>query len=52
LHKYFSTAQTAFLEELTKKKQIDDDLRKKLHAAMKEYKENFAAEHSAAAATA
>jgi F-type H+/Na+-transporting ATPase subunit alpha len=49
LHKYFSTAQSALMDDLTKKKQLDDDLRNKLHAAMKEYKENFVAEHAAAA---
>jgi F-type H+-transporting ATPase subunit alpha len=44
LHKYFATAQSGFLEELTSKKQLDDGLRDKLHAAIKEFKANFVAE--------
>jgi F-type H+-transporting ATPase subunit alpha len=44
LHKYFSVAQSAFMEDLTKKKSIDDDLRNRLHAAIKEFKANFVAE--------
>jgi len=31
------------MDDLTKKKSLDDDLRSKLHAALKEYKENFKA---------
>jgi F-type H+-transporting ATPase subunit alpha len=49
LHKYFSTAQSALMDDMTKKKQIDDDVRNRLHAAMKEYKETFAAERQTAA---
>jgi F-type H+-transporting ATPase subunit alpha len=49
LYKYFDSAQTALMDDLTKKKQIDDDIRAKLHAAMKEYSENFKAELEAAA---
>src|SRR6202012_3172394 len=45
LHKYFATAQSALKDDLTKKKQIDDDVRGKLHAALKEYVANFKAEH-------
>jgi F-type H+-transporting ATPase subunit alpha len=48
LYKYFESAQSALLEDLTKKKQIDDDVRSKLHAAMKEYSANFKAELEAA----
>jgi len=33
---------------LTKKKQIDDDIRARLHAALKEYSANFKAELAAA----
>jgi len=44
LYKYFESAQTAFMEELTQKKAFDDDLRGKLHAALKEYSANFKAE--------
>src|ERR1700740_1574765 len=35
LHKYFASAQTALMDDLTKKKQLDDDIRNRLHAAMK-----------------
>jgi F-type H+-transporting ATPase subunit alpha len=44
LYKYFDSAQTQLMDDLTKKKQIDDDVRAKLHAAMKEYAANFKAE--------
>src|ERR1700751_3723540 len=45
LYKYFDSAQTALLDDLTKKKSLDDELRNRLHAALKEYKANFLAEH-------
>ncbi len=35
------------MEELTAKKQLDDDIRNRLHAAMKEYAANFKAELAA-----
>jgi F-type H+-transporting ATPase subunit alpha len=44
LYKYFESAQTALMEDLTKKKALDDDLRANLHAALKEYAANFKAE--------
>src|SRR6516225_7247275 len=50
LHKYFETQQSALLGDLTAKKQLDDDLRNRLHAAVKEYKAGFAAELAAAKA--
>ena len=50
LYKYFDSAQTALMEDLTKKKSLDDDLRNRLHAAIKEYKANFVAELQAAKA--
>src|SRR6202522_1695045 len=43
IYKYFESAQSGLIDELTKKKSIDDDLGSKLHAALKEYKENFKA---------
>ncbi|MGA2249654.1 F0F1 ATP synthase subunit alpha [Terracidiphilus sp.] len=43
LYKYFESAQSALVQSLTEKKQIDDDIRAGLHAALKEYKENFKA---------
>jgi len=48
LHKYFESAQSALLADLTKKKQIDDDVRNRLHAAIKEFKAGFAAEKTEA----
>jgi F-type H+-transporting ATPase subunit alpha len=45
----FDSAQTALIDDLTKKKALDDDLRGKLHAALKEYAANFKAELEAAA---
>jgi F-type H+-transporting ATPase subunit alpha len=47
LYKYFDAAQTALIDDLTKKKALDDDLRAKLHAALKEYSANFKAELAA-----
>jgi F-type H+/Na+-transporting ATPase subunit alpha len=49
IYKYFESAQSALIDELTKKKAIDDDLRSKLHAALKEYSANFKSELEAAA---
>jgi F-type H+-transporting ATPase subunit alpha len=49
LHKFFADTQQALIADLTEKKQLDDDLRNRLHAAMKEYKEIFAVELAAAA---
>jgi len=48
LYKYLDAAQTALMENLTKKKALDDDLRNKLHAALKEYSANFKTELEAA----
>src|SRR5450432_2257706 len=52
LYKYLDSAQTALIDDLTKKKAFDDDLRNKLHAALKEYKENFKAQLQAETVTA
>ncbi len=49
LYKYFENAQSALMEELTKEKKLDN-LRDKLHAALKEYKANFVAELQAVTA--
>ena len=43
-------AQTALMEDLTKKKPLDDDLRNRMHAALKEYKANFVADLASAKA--
>jgi len=48
LYKYIESAQTALIEDLTKKKALDDDLRARLHAALREYTENFKAELASA----
>jgi len=40
------------MDELTQKKSIDDDLRNKLHAALKEYKANFVSQQQEAAVPA
>jgi F-type H+-transporting ATPase subunit alpha len=45
LYKYFESAQTQLMDDLAKKKALDDDLRNGLHAALKEYKANFKSEH-------
>jgi len=44
LHKYFATAQTPLMDALSQKKQLDDEVKNQMHAAMKEYKENFKAQ--------
>jgi len=49
MYKYFDAAQTVLMDDLTKKKALDDDLRNGLHAALKEYAANFKAEVEAAA---
>jgi len=41
LYSYLASAQSALMEDLTKKKQLDDDVKKRLHDALKEYSENF-----------
>ncbi len=50
LYKYFADAQQALLDDLTKKKQLDDDLRNRLHAALKEYSADFKEELAATSA--
>jgi F-type H+-transporting ATPase subunit alpha len=52
LYKYLDSAQSDLLADLTKKKSFDDDLRNRLHAALKEYKENFKAQEQPQAVTA
>jgi F-type H+/Na+-transporting ATPase subunit alpha len=43
LYSYLASAQSALMEDLGKKKQLDDDIKKRLHDALKEYSENFKA---------
>ncbi len=51
LYKYLDAAQTALIDDLTKKKALDDDLRNKLHAALKEYSANFKTQLETAASS-
>jgi F-type H+-transporting ATPase subunit alpha len=41
LYSYLDSGQSGLMDELTKKKQLDDDIKKRLHDALKEYSENF-----------
>jgi len=50
LYKYFDNVQAALIADLTAKKQLDDDIKTRLHAALKEYKANFVAELAAVTA--
>ena len=43
-YSYMDTAQSAVLNDIATKKALDDDLKKRLGAAIKEYKQNFFAE--------
>ena len=43
LYPYLESAQKALMEDLTNKKQLDDAVKNGLHAALKEYSENFKA---------
>ncbi|HTX41530.1 MAG TPA: F0F1 ATP synthase subunit alpha [Acidobacteriaceae bacterium] len=45
LYKYLDSVQTQLLNDIATKKALDDDLRKRIHAALKEYKQNFLAGH-------
>ncbi len=48
LYKYFDDSQKALVADITEKKSLDDDLRSRLHAALKDYSANFKAELAAA----
>ena len=45
LYKYLDSGQTALLNDIATKKALDDDLRKRIGAALDEYKANFLGEH-------
>ena len=45
LYKYLDTAQTGLLKDIVEKKTLDDDLKNRVKAALKEYKANYVAEH-------
>ena len=46
LYKYLDSAQSALLSDILEKKALDDDLKKRIDDALKEYKQNFLAEHN------
>jgi F-type H+/Na+-transporting ATPase subunit alpha len=48
LYPYLASAQQALIDELTQKRSLDDDLRNRMHAALKEYKANFIAQKAEA----
>jgi F-type H+/Na+-transporting ATPase subunit alpha len=52
LYPYIGSAQQQLMDDLTQKKALDDDLRNRLHAALKEYKANFVSQQQEAAVTA
>jgi F-type H+-transporting ATPase subunit alpha len=41
LYPYLDGTQQSLMDDLTKKRSLDDDLRNRMHAALKEYKANF-----------
>ncbi|HXE76479.1 MAG TPA: F0F1 ATP synthase subunit alpha [Candidatus Xenobia bacterium] len=49
LYQFLDTSHSALLAKIREKKTLDDQLRSELHAALKEFKEKFAAERGAAA---
>jgi F-type H+/Na+-transporting ATPase subunit alpha len=48
LYPYLASAQQALIDDLTQKRSLDDDLRNRMHAALKEYKANFIAQKAEA----
>ena len=48
LYPYLDSAQQSLIDELTQKRSLDDDLRNRIHAALKEYKANFIAQKAEA----
>jgi len=47
LYKFLDDSQKALVADITEKKSLDDDLRSRLHAALKEYSANFKADLAA-----
>jgi F-type H+-transporting ATPase subunit alpha len=45
LYKYLDAGQSQLLKDIIEKKTLDDDLKNRMKAALKEYKENYLAEH-------
>jgi len=52
LYQYLDSGQQQLMDELTHKKSLDDDLRNRMHAALKEYKANFVSQQQETAVTA
>jgi F-type H+/Na+-transporting ATPase subunit alpha len=48
LYKYLDSAQSQLLKDIIEKKTLDDDLKNRIKAALKEYKDNYLAEHQEA----
>ncbi len=48
LYQYLDSAQSGLLSDIVTKKTLDDDIKQRIHAALKEYKQNFVEEHSEA----
>ena len=48
LYKYLDSAQSQLLKDIIEKKTLDDDLKNRIKAALKEYKENYLTEHQEA----
>jgi F-type H+-transporting ATPase subunit alpha len=48
LYPYLDSAQQSLIDDLTQKRSLDDDLRNRMHAALKEYKANFIAQKAEA----
>ncbi|HEX6495502.1 MAG TPA: F0F1 ATP synthase subunit alpha [Acidobacteriaceae bacterium] len=48
LYKYLDSGQSQLLKDIIEKKTLDDDLKNRIKAALKEYKENYVAEHQEA----
>ena len=45
LYKYLDNSQQQLMSDILTKKQIDDDIKGRIHAALKEYKQDFLANH-------
>jgi F-type H+-transporting ATPase subunit alpha len=48
LYKYLDSGQSQLLKDIIEKKTLDDELKNRIKAALKEYKENYVAEHQEA----
>jgi len=46
LYKYLDSAQSALLGDIVTRKTLDDDIKGRINAALKEYKQNFLDEHN------